>query len=168
MEIEPDRLYALLLYQVSALAGMVRAEAGSALHHLKPHGALYHFANDHRVAAEAITRVMIALEIPVLFGPPSGALRRAAENAHLGFRAEGFVDRVYEPTLHLRSRQQPGASIDDPAQAAEQARRLSEELLVIASDGRAYSLLVDTLCVHGDHPGAAARARAVRAVLDAG
>ncbi len=167
MHLDPNRLYALILYQVGGLTALVRAEAGTPLHHLKPHGALYHFANETPGAAAAIVRVMTCLDIPILFGPPTGELRQAATRGGIAFWAEGFVDRVYEPSLHLRSRQLPEASIDEPAAAAEQARRLLTENIVVASDGRAYPLLVDTLCIHGDHPGAVDRARAVRAVLEA-
>ncbi len=165
MTLDTDRLTALLLYQISALAGMVRAESGGPLRHVKPHGALYHYANEHAHVAQAIVRVMSRLNIPCLFGPPAGELREATLRAGYGFRAEGFVDRVYEPTLHLRSRHLPDACIDDPRAAAEQARLLAEEERVIASDGRSYPLSVDTLCIHGDHPGAVARLRAVRTAL---
>ncbi|THH41119.1 5-oxoprolinase subunit PxpA [Neolewinella litorea] len=159
------QLRALLLYQVSALDGMVRA-AGSKLHHLKPHGALYHFADGDRASAAAIVEVMKLLDIPTLYGPPGGELQRAAEQAGRTFYAEGFVDRVYEPSLHLRSRQLENASIDDPKRAAEQARKLAREGKVTASDGRDYPLRVQTLCIHGDHTGAVDRAMAVRRELD--
>ncbi len=165
MALETDELTALLLYQISGLAGMVRAESGGPLRHIKPHGALYHHANVHPPTARAIVRVMSRLNIPCLFGPPEGELREATLRAGYGFRAEGFADRVYEPTLHLRSRRLPNACIDDPAAAAAQARLLAEEERVIASDGRSYPLAIDTLCIHADHPGAVARLHAVRAAL---
>ncbi|NJB85736.1 UPF0271 protein [Lewinella marina] len=165
LDLPVDHLRALLLYQVSALDGMVRA-AGSSLTHLKPHGALYHYADRHRPAAAAIVQVMEQLQVPTLYGPPGGELSAAADMAGLQFYAEGFVDRRYEPDLRLRSRDLPGASIDDPAEAAEQARALLREGRVMASDGQRYPLRVRTLCLHGDHPGAVDRARAVRMVLD--
>lgn len=160
-----DQLTALLLYQVGALSAMARA-AGTTLHHLKLHGALYHYADEQPPVAAAVVEVMGMLDIGILYGPPSGALEAACRPADVTFLAEGFVDRVYEPTLHLRSRQKENASIADPAGAAEQARQLMQEGKVTASDGRQYCLRVRTLCIHGDHPGAVARARAVREVLD--
>ncbi|WP_116127449.1 5-oxoprolinase subunit PxpA [Lewinella sp. IMCC34183] len=165
-ELPPDRLYALLLYQVSALQGMTRA-AGGQLHHLKPHGALYHFADGDPVAAAAVVRVMRELDIAILYGPPGGRLEEAARTSGRTFYAEGFADRRYEPSLHLRSRQLPGASLDDPQEAADQARQLATTGTVTASDGQSYPLELRTLCLHGDHPGAVARARAVRAALHA-
>ena len=166
VDMSDERLYALLLYQVSALSGMAQA-AGLYLAHLKPHGALYHFTDRQPAAAASVVRVMEKLSIPILYGPPGGALEAAARKADLEFYAEGFADRVYEPTLHLRPRQKEDATIDDPGAAAEQARMLALEGRVVASDGNRYPLQVRTLCLHGDHPGAVDRARAVRATLDA-
>ena len=162
-----DRLYSLLLYQVGALAALVRAVTGGELHHLKPHGALYHFANEDAPTARQLIRVMTELGVPRLIGPPTGALRSEATAAGLTFLAEGFVDRVYEPTLHLRSRQLPDACIEDLEGACTQAALLASAGRVIARDGQSLPLRVATLCIHGDHPGAVARAYAVRKVLDA-
>ncbi|MEL7161696.1 MAG: LamB/YcsF family protein, partial [Bacteroidota bacterium] len=74
-------------------------------------------------------------------------------------------DRAYEPTLHLRSRQLAGATLDDPQAAATQARLLATEQVIIATDGQRYPLEVRTICLHGDHPGAVERALAVRQAL---
>ena len=162
MDLPDDRLYALLLYQVSALAGMVSALADASLYHVKPHGALYHYANRHRPAAESLVRVALELNITYVMGPPRGALRSAAEVAGLGYLAEGFVDRRYEPSLELRSRQLPAACIEDVEAAARQAYELAAHQRVLDTTGSYQTLRVDTLCLHGDHPGAAERARRVR------
>jgi 5-oxoprolinase (ATP-hydrolysing) subunit A len=150
-----EELEAAVLYQVAALAGMVAA-AGGRLRHVKAHGALYNRAAlDPAVAepiASAVRRVSADL---ILVGPPGSALLRAGSEAGLKVAAEGFADRVYEADGSLRSRRLPGAVHTDPALAAAQA-------VALAADGR-YA----TLCVHGDTPGAAAIARAVRAGLEA-
>ncbi|MEM6771928.1 MAG: 5-oxoprolinase subunit PxpA [Bacteroidota bacterium] len=172
MELPLAQLKAMLLYQVSALQGMVRA-SGAELHHIKPHGALYHYLNEYPLGAEALVEVALALGVPRVYGPPEGALRGAVagamddtkQGAGLVFWAEGFADRAYEPDLKLRSRSLPGATIDDPKAAAEQVRLLAMEQVVVATDGKRYPLAVDTVCIHGDHAGALSRARAVRAVL---
>lgn len=161
-----ERLFTLLLYQVSALAGMVRTVSGRGLHHLKPHGALYHYANQHPQAARSTVRVMVELGIPTLIGPPRGTLREAAIVENSTYLAEGFVDRVYEPSLHLRSRRMEGACIDTVAGAVAQTELLVDGR-VRAADGRLYPLRVDTLCIHGDHAGVAERAAAVRSILTA-
>ena len=162
MHLSPERLYALLLYQVSALQGMVRALTGAPLHHLKPHGALYHYANQHPAAARATARVAQQLDIQRLMGPPEGRLREASGTAGLGYLAEGFADRVYEPSLRLRSRSEPDACIDDPGRAAAQAYEMAAHHRVRDAAGQYHTLAVDTICLHGDHAGAAERAGAIR------
>jgi UPF0271 protein len=165
MELEDEVLYAQLIYQVSALKGMVESY-GEVLHHLKPHGALYHYANEHPAAAQAVAMVAGQLDIPIIYGPPQGYLRAFAEEEGLEFWAEGFADRAYEPNLSLRARKLAGAVLDDPDQARAQVQRMVGRKEVIASDGKAYSLEVQTICIHGDHEGAVERARAVRKVLN--
>lgn len=165
MELPEDRLEAMLLYQVGALRAMAESH-GTNLHHIKPHGALYHYLNDTPAAADALVRVASTLDINLIYGPPTGALRTAAAAAGITFWGEGFADRTYTPTLHLRARHLPNATIEAPAAAARQVRLMATEQCVIAQDGRKHTLSVETVCIHGDHPGAIARARAVRGVLD--
>ncbi|PPK84386.1 UPF0271 protein [Neolewinella xylanilytica] len=160
-----DQLRAWLVYQVAALQGMVQA-AGSRLHHLKLHGALYHYANRETAAAEALVSVMKALEVPILYGPPNGALKEVATAANLLFYAEGFVDRRYEDNLDLRSRHHADAAIESVEEAVEQVRLLLDGR-VRTVNGEVRTITVDTMCVHGDHPGAADKARAIRRALDA-
>lgn len=165
MDLPLEKLQALLFYQIGALQAIAHA-GGTNLHHIKPHGALYHYLNDTPVAAEALVTVAKALKIPRIYGPPQGALRAAAAGTKLEFWGEGFADRTYEPSLKLRQRSLPSSTISKPALAAEQVRLLATEQAVIAGDGSRHSLQVKTVCIHGDHPGALARAKAVRAVLD--
>jgi UPF0271 protein len=164
LEVEDEVLYAQILYQVSALKGMVES-LGETLHHLKPHGALYHFANEHPAAAQSVAIVAAELEIPVIYGPPNGYLKDFAEAEGLEFWAEGFADRAYEPTLHLRSRHQKDAVLEDKEAARTQVQNLLKGQ-VIATDGKAYPLEVKTICIHGDHEGAVERAAVVRKVLN--
>ncbi|MFK8161757.1 MAG: 5-oxoprolinase subunit PxpA [Lewinella sp.] len=165
LELEDETLYAQLIYQVSALKGMVESY-GETLHHLKPHGALYHYANEHPAAAQSVAIVAIQLDIPIIYGPPQGYLRAFTEEEGLEFWAEGFADRAYEPNLNLRSRNLPGAILHDPDLARTQVQRMVERREVVATDGKAYSLDVQTICLHGDHDDSVERARAVRKVLD--
>ncbi len=169
MDLTPDELEAAILYQVAALAGIVRVEGGR-LAHVKVHGALYNRAAvDPSVAtpvARAVARVDDSLR---LVGPPAWALLRAAAAAGLPSLAEAFADRAYEADGSLRSRRLPGALHVDPATAAAQALAVARDGRVVAVDGTSLDLRVDTICVHGDTPGAPAIARAVRAALrDAG
>ena len=166
MKLPTEQLGALVLYQVAALQGMVRAVGAPPLYHLKPHGALYHYANSHAPAASVIVHAALKLGIAHLLGPPTGELRRAAVAKGLGFLAEGFADRRYEPTLHLRPRTQADACIDSVEEAVGQTLLLAKGW-VRTTDGTNRKLQIETLCLHGDHAGAAQRARALREALGA-
>jgi 5-oxoprolinase (ATP-hydrolysing) subunit A len=161
-EVEHD-----VLYQVGALLAFTRAH-GVRLTHVKPHGALYNQAAVEEPLAAAVARgVARASRDLVLVGLASGkALRAAAEREGLRFAAEGFADRRYQPDGTLTRRGTPGAVITDPADAAAQAVSIAAERRVTCSDASSLTLSCDTLCLHGDTPGAAALARAVRGALE--
>lgn len=169
MALAADDLEAAVLYQVAALAGILRAEGGR-LAHVKPHGALYNRAAIDPATAEPIARALARFDPALrLVGPPGSALTAAGIAAGLVFLAEGFADRAYEADGSLRSRRLPGALLEDPARAAAQAVRIALEGRTTAMDGTTIELSVATLCIHGDTPGAATIAAAVRqALTDAG
>jgi UPF0271 protein len=167
VEIPADELERLVLYQVAALDGFVRAR-GARLTHVKPHGALYHQASEFpdfaRAIAEAVRRFDTSL---VLVGAPGSLLLEAGREAGLPVAGEGFADRRYRPDGTLVSRREPGALLTDPAEAAEQAVHLARDGWVVASDGSRVDVKPDTICLHGDTPGAASIARSVREQLAA-
>ncbi len=167
VEIPGDQLEQLVLYQVAALDGFVRAR-GARLAHVKPHGALYHQANEFpdlaRAIAEAVRRFDPSL---VLVGAPGSLLLEAGLEAGLPVAGEGFADRRYRPDGTLVSRKEPGALLTDPAEAAEQAVHLARDGWVVASDGSRVAVKPETICLHGDTPGAASIARSVRERLAA-
>jgi len=167
LDMTTAELEAAVLYQVAALAGIARA-CGTELRHVKPHGALYNrAARDPAVAepvASGVRRVSVGL---VLVGPPGSALLAAGSAAGLAVAAEGFADRAYEPDGTLRSRRLPDALLADPDATGRQAVSIARDGLVTALDGSIVELRVDTICLHGDTPGAAANARAIRAALEA-
>jgi len=153
--VEPAALGKSVEAQCARLAEVARA-CGVALSHVKAHGALYHAANrDPEIARAVVEGARGALGSPLVVGPPEGELRRAAEAAGLAFAREGFADRAMRSDGSLVPRGEPGAVIGDVEVARAQARRL------------AASGAFDTLCVHGDSPGALGIARAVRDELDA-
>ncbi|MBA2487863.1 MAG: LamB/YcsF family protein [Chloroflexi bacterium] len=168
MGIAPDLLEASLVEQIAALVAMA-GKSGIAVRHVKPHGALYNEAARDlalaMVAARAVGSVSADL---VLVGLAGGALLEAGRALGLRVAAEAFADRAYEPDGSLRSRSLPGAVLD-PAAAALQATSIARDSRVRTSDGTWLSIPADTLCIHGDTPGAAHIARAVRtALLEAG
>jgi UPF0271 protein len=168
IQAEPDEVEADVLYQVGALAAFARAH-GTRLTHVKPHGALYNQAAADEGLARAIARGVARGGPDLILVGLAGSqpMRRAAEAAGLRFAAEAFADRRYEPDGTLRSRRLPGALIEDPQAAAEQAVRIAHGGRVTASDGSELTLAAETLCLHGDGPRALDTARAVRGALDA-
>jgi len=161
-----DDLYDALTRQVTLLAD-IAAELGAGLHYVKPHGALYNDAILDPALAAVIARVVA--EAPgrlALVGMADTALERAAHRHGLTFAAEAFIDRAYEADGTLVSRQEPGAVHENLNVATTQAIRLATEGRVTARNGDEISVRADTLCIHGDTPGAAEKARAVRDVLE--
>ena len=167
MDLADDELEAAVLYQVAALAGFVRAEGGR-LAHVKPHGALYNRAATDPFVAVPIARAVASLDPELrLVGPPGSALLVAGIAAGLVCVAEGFADRAYEADGRLRSRRLPGALLHDPDRAAAQAVGIARDSRVTAFGGTVIPVSAATLCIHGDTPGAAAIAAAVRDALAA-
>ena len=165
MKADPQEIADFILYQVGALSAIARAE-GVRLQHVKPHGALYHMAVRQKDVAEAIAAAVAALDDSlVMVGPPGSALLLAAERYGLRVAAEGFADREYESDGSLAPRHTTGAVLHEPARAADRAVAMVRDAKVVARDGSALHLHVDTICVHGDTPGTADIAAAVRAAL---
>jgi 5-oxoprolinase (ATP-hydrolysing) subunit A len=156
-------------YQLGALDAFCRL-VGTRVRYLKPHGALYHAASTDESQAAAVVAAVGGYdpELPVLCLPGS-ALAQLAVGAGLPVVAEAFADRAYLPNGALVPRGTPGAVITDPEQIAERAARMATERSVVAIDGTVIPCSVDSICVHGDTPGAVSAAELVRATLiDAG
>lgn len=142
------------------------ARLGMRLAHVKPHGALYNVAAVDAGVAEAIARAVAAVDASlILVGLAGSRLPVAGRAVGLAVLNEGFADRRYGPHGQLVSRETPGAVLRDPAAAAAQALRLAQGLSLTAGT---VSVEIDTLCVHGDTPGAIDIARAVHAALNPG
>jgi UPF0271 protein len=166
MKATPGEVEDFVLYQVSALAGMARAQ-GARLQHVKAHGALYNMACKDRALAEAIARAVAAFDRSlILFGLPDSELLRAGAAAGLPVAAEVFADRTYERDGSLTSRAKPGSVIHETNLVVERAVRMVKDGTVVTTDGSAIALRADTICLHGDTPGAADHARAVRRGLE--
>jgi UPF0271 protein len=166
MDRSPNAVRDDVVYQVGALKALCHAE-GVALVHVKPHGALYNAAaQDPEIAAaiaEAVRSVDPGLLVVCLAGSP---MVRVVRGLGLACAEEAFADRGYTAQGTLMPRGQPGALIDAPAAVAERASRMARERRVVADGGLEISVTADTLCLHGDTPGAAALAAAVRKRLE--
>ena len=168
MSLPLEEMEALVLYQVSALAGFARAE-GAEVTHIKPHGALYNQAGKDAALAEVIACAArrFSREV-ILVGLAGSALIDAGLEAGLGVAREAFPDRAYEPDGSLRRRDLHGAVIEDPVEAAGNGLHLAREGVSITRGGNTETVAVDTLCIHGDTPGAAKRAGLLRRALEDG
>lgn len=167
MDVPSGELRDEVLYQLSALAGLARV-AGTGVRYVKPHGALYNriVADEHQ--ARAVVDAVAAFDPRLaLLGLAGSAVERAADEAGLRFVREAFVDRGYRSDGTLVPRGEPGALLSDDAVIAERVVRMVRERVVRAVDGADIPVVVDSLCVHGDTPGAVAMARAVRGALAA-
>ncbi len=166
MKVAPGELEDMMLYQIGALAAIAAAE-GVRLQHVKAHGALYNMTNRDPELAAAIARAVAAFDKSlILLGLPDSALVRAGERAGLRTAAEAFADRAYEPDGSLASRRKPGSVLHDPSVVVARAVRMVREGGVEAVDGSWVPLKVDTICTHGDTPGAHELVRQLRAAFE--
>ena len=152
---------------VRALA-VVTARVGVAVEYVKPHGALYHamLSDPGHAAAVMAAVAQFAPGLPVL-GPPHSLFLDLARDAGLRPVTEGFADRAYLGDGTLAPRGHPGAVLHDVEQVVAQALMMATQHRVVAADGSAIEAAVDSICLHGDTPGAVRLATAVRAGLEA-
>ena len=166
MDIASFDLTADVIYQIGALQALATA-AGTSVRYVKPHGALYNtIAHDTRQALaviEAIRAVDARLVLVALAGSP---LIELARREGLTCIAEAFADRAYTPQGTLVSRREPGAVLHDAEQVAQRMLRLVQTGTVEAIDGSLTRIEADSICVHGDSPGAIQMAREVRQLLE--
>lgn len=166
VDVAPDDLYADVLYQIGALDGLART-VGGAVTYVKPHGALYNTVVHHEAQARAVVEAVAAHGGLALLGLTGSAVLRLAEEVGIRVLAEAFADRGYTAEGTLVPRSQPGALLHDPDEIAARVVRLAVEGVVEAVDGTLVPVFADSVCVHGDSPGAVATARAVRDALSA-
>ncbi|MGA2082388.1 MAG: 5-oxoprolinase subunit PxpA [Holophaga sp.] len=165
MAVPPGEAHDLVLYQLGALAGFVRA-AGGRLRHVKPHGSLYNQAACDPALAQAVAQAVRDFEASlILVGPSGSELIRAGRDEGLTCASEVFADRGYRPDGSLVPRSEPGALIEDPAASIARVLRMAREGLVVSTGGTDVAVQADTVCIHGDHPGAAGLARSLRQAL---
>lgn len=165
MDVESADLIADVIYQIGALKGLAAA-AGTAVRYVKPHGALYNtVAHDTRQAHDVITAIREidpSLTLVMLAGSP---MLRWAQDKGLRVVAEAFADRAYTAAGALVSRREPGAVLHDADLIAERMLRFACDGVIEAIDGSLVAIQADSICVHGDSPGAVAIAAQVRARL---
>jgi UPF0271 protein len=155
----------LVAYQIGALQA-VATLAGHKVTHVKAHGALSNVACEDDMTARAIASAIKAVDRTLKFVVLANTrLVTAGEAAGLPLVHEVFADRAYEDDATLVSRRKPGAVLHDTAQIAERVVRMVEDRAVISVSGKTIKVQLDTVCIHGDTPGAVEIARAVRQAL---
>lgn len=164
-EVDAATLIADILEQVEALSNAA-ARAGTRIRYLKPHGALYNRIAVDPVQADAVAVAARDAGLPIL-GLAGTAIHTAADGHGVQFFREAFVDRAYLPDGRLVPRAVAGAVLTDPAAVAVRTVRMVADGAVEALDGTVIRVELDSLCVHGDTPGAFAMAAAVREHLTA-
>lgn len=150
MDVSPQDVYDLCLYQIGALQAIVRALGGQ-LHHVKPHGALYNMAAGDCILAEAITEAVKSADPALcLYGLSGSYLIAAAEKAGLKTFSEVFSDRTYRNDGSLTPRNEPNALLEDIYEIEKHVLRMAEEQKVLCADGNEIKIKADTICIHGD------------------
>jgi UPF0271 protein len=169
VDMDPNELADDIVYQIGALQALAATE-GARIRYVKPHGGLYNAIVSHTAQARAVVDAVKSVDpgLPIL-GLPGSEVLRLAEAAGLRAVSEAFADRAYNPDGTLVSRSLAGAVLHDPAQVAEHVLRMATDSAIRTVDGSFLKINADSICVHGDSPGAVAMAVAVKAALsDAG
>lgn len=165
IDYDPAELADEVLYQIGALDALARAH-GTRVSYVKPHGAMYNAIVHHDAQAKAVIDGIHAFgaDLPVMLLPGSMA-GTIAEQRGLRVINEAFADRAYTPEGTLVSRREPGAVIHDPDAVAARVLRMATEGKVEAIDGSLITVDADSVCVHGDSPGAVLMAQRISDVL---
>lgn len=168
MAMKPPELAACLQYQIAAIDGLAKMQ-NAKVSYVKPHGALYNdLMKDVALRRTVMTAVYEAgkgeLALMIQAHPEHAALRAQAEDIGIPLLFEAFSDRRYTDDGYLVSRNKPNAVLSD-SDALKQAEILMDEGVIISESGKRLALKVDTLCVHGDSPGAIAIAENIRLAL---
>jgi UPF0271 protein len=167
MDVSSAELISDVIYQIGALQGIARA-AGSTVTYVKPHGALYNtIVHDARQAQDVVTAVREIDPTLALLGLPGSEVLRAADKAGLRSVTEAFADRAYTPTGTLVSRKEAGSVLHHAEEVAARMVQLATDGTLTAIDGSTIRVSAESICVHGDSPGATEMAAHVRRALTA-
>jgi UPF0271 protein len=165
MRISPQDMYDLVIYQAGAVEAFARA-AGAKLHHVKCHGALYNMAAIDEGLSEAMVRAVRDLGSGVILYCLSRSKNfEIAKKSGVPVAGEVFADRAYSDDGTLAPRDKPGGMIEDPQASVKHVLGMIEEGHVTSLSGKRVPVAADTLCLHGDQPGAVVFAQALRKVF---
>ena len=167
IDVDAEDLLADVVYQIGALQALAQA-CDTAVCYVKPHGALYNTIVTNREQAAAVAEAVRSVDPSLaVLGMTGSAFFHEANHRSLRTVAEAFADRAYRSDGQLVSRREPGAVLDDPASIAGRVVTMVNSGSVAAVDGSQVAITVESVCVHGDSPGAVQIATAVRDELEA-
>jgi len=162
MRVSPQDMYDLVVYQAGAVEAFARA-AGAKLHHVKCHGALYNMAAVDEALSEAMVKAVKDLGSGVVLYVLSESKNfQIAKKSGIAVAGEVFADRGYSDDGTLAPRDKPGGMIEDAAASVRQALDMIEAGYVTSLSGKRVPVAADTMCLHGDQPGAATFAQHLR------
>jgi UPF0271 protein len=167
MAITDQEAYDMMVVQIGAMAA-VAASQGAALRHVKAHGQLYNMSVKDEGLARALAQATFDVNPALVFyGLAGSKMLDIAESIGLQVASEVFGDRTYSPDGTLSPRNKPGAMIEDVKVSIRQVLQMVQQGTLTANDGSTIKVRADTLCIHGDQPGAPAFAKAIRDALQA-
>ena len=165
MSVDPGEARDDVVYQIGALTAFTKEKR---LQHVKPHGAMYNMAVRDETLARAICEAILEVDSSLILLALSGSRWvEIAEEMGLRVGREVFADRALMPDGTLAPRSQPGAILHDPEVIAERSLRMVTDGVIEAVDGSQVEVRADSICLHGDTPGAVEMARAVRTGFEA-
>ena len=166
LKVTAEEVFDAVVYQLGVFQA-IAAAAGIRPNHIKPHGALYNMATRDQNLANAIARATKSVDAKlILFAPENSALARAGESHGLQIAREVFADRNYLIDGSLVPRSRADALLHDPAEAAKRVLRMLREGKVQSVEGDDVDVRAETICIHGDTPGAVEFARELRSQLE--
>jgi UPF0271 protein len=161
MKVSPQDMYDLVIYQAGAVEAFARA-AGAKLHHVKCHGALYNMAATDEGLSDAMAKAVKDLGGVKLYALSNSVMMKIAQSKGVPVYGEVFADRGYSDDGTLAPRDKPGGMIEDPQASVKQVLGMIEEGIVTSLNGKRVPVAPDTLCLHGDQPGAVTFAKKLR------
>jgi len=166
MDVTPEEIKNYVLYQIGSLYAFAKAE-GEKLQHVKPHGALYNtIANDEKLSRAVMEGIAEFDKELIVLGLASSKVINIAEETGLKVASEAFADRAYNPDGTLVSRRLPNAVITNPQEVLSRVIRMAKEEKIECINGEIIERKIDTICVHGDSPGAVELVKVIRQGLE--
>jgi UPF0271 protein len=165
IDLSPEKVYDIVLYQIGALEAFLRV-MGASLHHVKPHGALYNMAAKDNVMAAAICKAVYDFDDTlILYGLSGSKMISEANNIGLHTSSEVFADRTYQDDGSLTPRSMPGALIESTDQSVAQLLQMVTQGVITSTSGKTVPIKAETVCIHGDGKHALEFAKAIHDAL---